>query len=214
MKNSNKNITNEKNLKYIVYITTNLINYKKYIGSHVCKDLNDKYLGSGTSLKQAFKKYGKENFKREILAIVDCPKVMKELEEYYIDYYNAFTSKLFYNRNRKGVGYPYGRKKPKEHCENLRKQRLGKPNGLKGRVSPMKGKTQSVESREKARLNNIGKNNKIVLQFDLNGNFVKEWESQTIAAQFLGKKTGAAIGECAKGKRPTIYGYKWKYKEN
>jgi hypothetical protein len=30
----------------------------------------------------------------------------------------------------------------------------------------------------------------------------------------LDKKTGAAIGECAKGKRPTIYGYKWKYKEN
>lgn len=214
MKNLNKNTTNRKNLKYIVYITTNLINYKKYIGSHVCKDLNDGYLGSGTSLIQAFKKYGKQNFKREILAIVDCPKIMKELEEYYIDYYNAFTSKLFYNRNRKGVGYPYGRKKPKEHCENLRNQRLGKPNGLKGRVSPMKGKIHTSESKEKARLNNLGKNNKVILQFDLNGNFIKEWESQTIAAQSLGKKTGAAIGECAKGKRPTIYGYKWKYKEN
>ena len=59
MKNSNKNITNEKNLKYIVYITTNLINYKKYIGSHVCKDLSDGYLGSGTSLIQALKKYSK-----------------------------------------------------------------------------------------------------------------------------------------------------------
>lgn len=213
MKNLNKNITNGKNLKYIVYITTNLINYKKYIGSHVCKDLNDGYLGSGTSLIQAFKKYGKQNFKREILAIVDCPKIMKELEEYYIDYYNAFTSKLFYNRNRKGVGYPYGRKKPKEHCENLRNQRLGKPNGLKGRVSPMKGKIHTSESKEKARLNNLGKNNKVILQFDLKGNFIKEWESQTIAAQSLGKKTGAAIGECAKGKRPTIYGYKWKYKK-
>jgi len=207
MKNLKENITNEKNLKYIVYITTNLINYKKYIGSHVCKDLNDRYLGSGTSLIQAFKKYGKENFKREILAIVDCPKIMKELEEYYIDYYGAFTSKLFYNRNRKGVGYPYGRKKPKEHCENLRKQRLGKPNGLKGRVSPMKGKTHSTESKEKARLNNIGKNNKIVLQFDLDNNFIKEWESQTIAAQFLGKKTGSAIGECAKGKITNFFFY-------
>jgi group I intron endonuclease len=214
MKGLNKNITNEKNLKYIVYCTTNLVNYKKYIGSHVCKDLTDGYLGSGTSLIQAFKKYGKQNFKREILAIVDCPKIMKELEEYYIDYYNAFTSKLFYNRNRKGVGYPYGRKKPKEHCENLRNQRLGKPNGLKGRVSPMKGKIHTSESKEKARLNNLGKNNKVILQFDLSGNFIKEWESQTIAAQSLGKKTGAAIGECAKGKRPTIYGYKWKYKEN
>ena len=160
------------------------------------------------------KKYGKQNFKREILAIVDCPKVMKELEEYHIDYYSAFTSKLFYNRSRKGVGYPYGRKKPEWHSENLRKAHLGKPKGHKGRVSPMTGKTHSTESKEKARLNNMGKNNKAVLQFDLNDNFIKEFESQTIAAQFLGKKTGAAIGECAKGKRPTIYGYKWKYKEN
>jgi hypothetical protein len=52
------------------------------------------------------------------------------------------------------------------------------------------------------------------LQFDLDNNFIKEWESQTIAAQFLGKVTGAAIGECEKGKRPIIYGYKWKYKIN
>jgi hypothetical protein len=214
MKNLNKSITNEKNLKYIVYITTNLINYKKYIGSHVCENLDDGYLGSGTSLKQALKKYGKQNFQREILAITDCPENMKCLEEYYIYYYSAFTSKLFYNRSRKGVGYPYGRKKPKEHCDNIRNQRLGKPNGLKGRVSPMKDKTHLFESKEKARLNNIGKNNKVVLQYDLKGKFIKEWESQTIAAQFLGKITGSAIGECAKGKRPTIYGYKWKYKEN
>lgn len=91
---------------------------------------------------------------------------------------------------------------------------LGKSKSYKGRVSPMKGKKQSPESKEKARLNNLGKNNKTVLQFDLNNNFIKEWESQTMAAQFLGKKNGGAIGECAKGKRPTIYGYKWKYKEN
>jgi hypothetical protein len=214
MKNLKENITNGKDPKYVIYVTTNLVNYKKYIGSHVCEDINDGYLGSGTYFKQSLKECGKENFKREILAVTDCPEIMKSLEEYYIDYYGAYMSELFYNKSRKGVGYPYGRKKPKWHCENLRKAHLGKSKGHKGRVSPMKGKTQSIESKEKARLNNIGKNNKIIVQFDLNGNFIKEWESQTIAAQFLGKKTGAAIGECAKGKRPTIYGYKWMYKEN
>ena len=100
----------------------------------------------------------------------------------------------------------------KEHNEKLSLAQLGKSKGYKGRVSPMKGKTQSSEAREKARLNNLGKNNKAVLQFDLNGNFIKEWESQTIAAQFLGKSSGAAIGQCAKGKYPTNYSYKWKYK--
>lgn len=99
-----------------------------------------------------------------------------------------------------------------EHNEKIGISQLGKSKKHKGRVSPMKGKTQSPESREKARLNNLGKNNKIVLQFDTNGNFIKEWESQNTAAESLGKKTGAAIGQCARGKYPTIYNYKWKYK--
>jgi group I intron endonuclease len=55
-----------------VYITTNLINGKKYIGDHSSNDLNSaktkNYIGSGRPyFKNAIKKYGKENFKREIL---------------------------------------------------------------------------------------------------------------------------------------------------
>lgn len=212
MKNLNKNTTNEKNLKHIVYITTNLVNYKKYIGSHVCKNIHDGYLGSGTYLKEDIKKYGASNFKREILANVGCPMLMKEMEEYYIEYYGAFESDLFYNKSRKGVGYPYGRKKPEWHNENIRNQRLGKPNGLKGRISPMKGKVHSPESKERARLNNLGKNNKPVLQYSKDGIFIQEFASTTEAGRALGKKTGAAIGECASGKRPSIYGYIWKFK--
>ena len=49
----------------IVYCTTNLINGKKYIGSH--KDNGDWYLGSGVYLAKAIKKYGRENFVRETL---------------------------------------------------------------------------------------------------------------------------------------------------
>lgn len=50
---------------YVVYKTTNLINDKYYIGVHSFVNLNDQYLGSGKILKQAIKKYGKDNFKRE-----------------------------------------------------------------------------------------------------------------------------------------------------
>lgn len=52
---------------YIIYETINLVNGKSYIGYHSTKDLNDNYLGSGTALKLAIEKYGKENFARNIL---------------------------------------------------------------------------------------------------------------------------------------------------
>ena len=69
---------------YLIYITTNLTNGKKYIGSHLTSNINDNYLGSGVILKKAIKKYGKSNFQREIIAQLDNIDNMKELEEYYI----------------------------------------------------------------------------------------------------------------------------------
>jgi len=58
---------NNNNIIYIIYKTTNLINNKIYIGQHQTYNINDSYIGSGTHLLLAIKKYGKLNFKREIL---------------------------------------------------------------------------------------------------------------------------------------------------
>jgi hypothetical protein len=67
---------------FTIYKTTNLINGKIYIGKHQTKKIDDAYLGSGVSLIQAIKKYGKENFKKEILFVYDNEKDMnlKEIE--------------------------------------------------------------------------------------------------------------------------------------
>ena len=47
-----------------------------------------------------------------------------------------------------------------------------------------------------------------ILQYDLDGNFIREWPSATD----VGKEVQSHICDCAKGKLHTAYGYIWKYK--
>ena len=82
--------------QYYVYLTTNLINNKKYIGQHY-GELADNYIGSGSLLKKAIEKYGKDNFKKEILEICNSYDTMNEAERKWINFYNAVHDDNFYN---------------------------------------------------------------------------------------------------------------------
>lgn len=54
--------------EWYIYEITNNINGKTYIGQHIKKDENfNIYLGSGTNIRRAVEKYGKENFTKRIL---------------------------------------------------------------------------------------------------------------------------------------------------
>lgn len=70
---------------YYIYRITNLVNGKTYIGQHkFYLNKNDYYKGSGKRLILAYKKYGIENFKKEILEVVPTKFEVNVLERYYI----------------------------------------------------------------------------------------------------------------------------------
>lgn len=86
-----------------IYITTNNINGKKYIGKRKGKFTN-KYIGSGKYLWNAINKYGKDNFTVEPIEFCKDLNELNEKEKYWIKYYNAQESDEFYNIAAGGDG--------------------------------------------------------------------------------------------------------------
>ena len=78
-----------------IYKTTNLINNKIYIG----QDSKDRegYLGSGSLLRYAIRKYGRENFKKEVLEICATKEELDAAEKKWIEFYHSQDKTIGYN---------------------------------------------------------------------------------------------------------------------
>lgn len=87
-----------------IYLTTNLLNNKKYIGQHKSEYFDSKYKGSGKILKQAFEKDGIENFKCEILKECFSKDELDYYEKYFIDNLDCVNSNDYYNLKPGGSG--------------------------------------------------------------------------------------------------------------
>lgn len=67
--------------------------------------MNDGYLGSGIGVKRAIKKYGKKNFKREILEFCESYENVFDREFETSKKLNVVDSSLFYNNEYGGRGH-------------------------------------------------------------------------------------------------------------
>ena len=57
-----------------IYASTNMCNGKRYLGRRKLSEDWEYYLGSGSIFKKAVKKYGRENFVRDIIDIAYSEK--------------------------------------------------------------------------------------------------------------------------------------------
>ena len=148
-----------------IYMTTNLINGKKYVG-RCSKDSSwdAGYIGSGKLLKQAILKYGRENFVREILEELPNTSSLREaidLEKSWLLKLNCKNSLNFYNMSDNTGGMGAGDKHSEETKKKIKESmaRLYGDNGLpaewrenvanavKGRTPWNKGRTGCKKSK-------------------------------------------------------------------
>ena len=88
-----------------IYKWTNMLNGKKYIGSHT-GTTEDGYIGSGKVFQRAIKKHGIENFTRVIIEYVEVEdrQYLLQREKFYLDEANAYYSDDYYNVAKDVIG--------------------------------------------------------------------------------------------------------------
>ena len=217
-------ITIEKNQekKSGVYVITNTINNKVYIGStisgfkkrikeHLYELIKNRH--HSDHLQKAYNKYGGDSFEFSVLEICD-KEIIIEREQFYLDKYKSYQRKNGYNILEKAYnsqGY--------KHTEETLK--------LIGEISKKRGVNPiSIEAMRQANLGSkkdgahsllMSKiHSKKVIQLDLQGNFVKEWDSMTQAVHSFGlhRTNTSNISKCCNGKCKSYLGFMWVRKDD
>ena len=194
---------------HYIYKIINNINDKYYYGKRTCKynPEQDLYMGSSIHLKQAIKKYGKDNFTKIILGYTNTEKQAYEFEERLIKQ-SDISSNMCYNLHSGGKGFKlndilvsknpnYGKHHSIKHKNLIRNKLLGR--------------YVSIETRLKRSKSMIGKNkgykvaqlNKDTLEV------IKIYDYAALAeADGFNRKN---IYKCCNEKQKTHQNYKWKY---
>ena len=211
---------------YSLYIHTNKLNNKKYIGITNQTPASKRWQ-KGFGYKKsprffnAIIKYGWDNFNHQII----CNNLTKEnaelLEKEYIKIYNTTDEKYGYNIQKGGgitnltelTKYKIkiantGRKHSLETRKKMSLSHIGKQKCL--------GYKHTQETRKKHRELSLGKKNiraKAVNQYDLNGNFIRHYDYMEQIKNYLDVSSTSHISQCCNGKRNKCHGYIWIYSD-
>lgn len=192
----------------VIYKLCNIQNNKFYIGSakvfsrralyHIFQLERNKH--NNRFLQNSWNKYGSGSFKFEIIEFCEVEKRL-EREQYYIDNINPH-----YNLSP----YATGGASKESYTSEVRKKMSEET------VSRWKNLS---EEEKQIRREIVGSSNRLrlsipVLQFDRNGNFLKEFSSIVEAAKAVNLKEATTISLCCKNKIKSSAGFIWKYKNN
>jgi group I intron endonuclease len=219
-----------------IYKTVCVVNGKIYIGKTSKSDPN--YLGSGLLLKRAIKKYGKENFKKEILEECKTIEELNEREKHWIKELRSTDHEVGYNIAFGGNGgdvfsnHPNKEmirskqseiKKGKVQTEEAKRKMSESKMGEKNPMKHMTGERNHMFGRRgeknplfrKRRSSEVIKraakgHEKSLLQFSKEGKLLREWQSATQVRRETGL-SDKHIGSVCKGNRSYAGGFIWKY---
>lgn len=205
-----------------VYMLKNIINGNFYIGH--ASNLRSRKSSHFTNMRHGWHKnkhvqnaanlYGADKFTFNVLEYCEKDKkILAQIETYYV--------KLL---------------KPEYNIREVEESNLGlkkSAEDIEKTVSKLRGVPRSEEVKNKIRISLLGrkrpkevmdrianllrgrpniKNRKPIIQYDLQGNFIKEWAAIVEAGKFLNVHFSNISSACL-GKRKSAYGFKWQFKK-
>ena len=209
---------------HYVYVIVNKINLKLYFGSHSWENegVDPTYYGSGKIIKQAVKKYGKDNFIVYPIKFYNNAEECRKAEEELLTKYDVANNPYCYNIKNGAIGWTseditgennpmYGKNLSEEHRKKLSQANKGEKHpqyGKRGRDSHNYGRHHTVETRRK--LSKAKNDKKIpVVAIHKDTGKIRVFESQKECARQLNLNK-SDIYNCLKGRQKSAGGYTYK----
>lgn len=196
-----------------IYIATNKINGKSYIGQtirSIKERLKEHRTKSGCrGIFGAIKKHGWKNFKVDWYECSDDE--LNKHEKWMVNLMGTLSPNGYNLKDGGSRG-----KMSEESKQKLRKANRGKKLGEEHKQKIGKahlGTKQNEKTKQKISESLLGEKHpmsKRVYQYDLDGTCINSFGSSEEAGRHL-EKDGSKIRHCARGSRKTAYKFKWSY---